>query len=123
MGGDDLSDQTKATYEVDCRSKFCFYLRVFFDFLDIASSIQKSFTIKLNQHLHYLHSTFDKVLHKLLYGSFQAEKELFRYPDHRRGQEAHHLTLWIIYLTLHPLEFVVPFVHQGMSKVELTYAV
>ena len=65
MGGDDLSDQTKATYEVDRRSKFCFYLRVFFDFLDIASSIQKSFTIKLNQHLHYLHSTFDKVLHKL----------------------------------------------------------
>ena len=32
----DLSYQMKVTYEVDCRSKFRFYLRVFFDFLDIA---------------------------------------------------------------------------------------
>ena len=36
MGGVDLSDQMKITYEVDRRSKFRFYLRVFFDFLDIA---------------------------------------------------------------------------------------
>ena len=36
MGGVDLSDQMKVTYEVDRRSKFLFYLRVFFDFLDIA---------------------------------------------------------------------------------------
>ena len=36
IGGVDFSDQMKVTYEVDCRSKFCFYLRVFFDFLDIA---------------------------------------------------------------------------------------
>ena len=36
MGGVDLSDQMKVTYEADRRSKFRFYLRVFFDFLDIA---------------------------------------------------------------------------------------
>ena len=36
MGGADLSDQMKVTYEVDSRSKFRFYLRVFFNFLDIA---------------------------------------------------------------------------------------
>ena len=36
MGGVDLSDQMKVTYEVDRRSKFRFYLRVFFGFLDIA---------------------------------------------------------------------------------------
>ena len=36
MGGADLSDQMKVTYEVDRRSNFRFYLRVFFDFLDIA---------------------------------------------------------------------------------------
>ena len=36
MGDVDLSDQMKVTYEVDRRSKFHFYLRVFFDFLDIA---------------------------------------------------------------------------------------
>ena len=37
MGGVDLSDQMKVTYEIDRRSKFRFYLRVFFDFLDIAA--------------------------------------------------------------------------------------
>ena len=36
MGGVDLSDQMKVTYEIDRRRKFRFYLRVFFDFLDIA---------------------------------------------------------------------------------------
>ena len=36
MGGVDLSDQMKVTYEVDRRSKFRFFCRVFFDFLDIA---------------------------------------------------------------------------------------
>ena len=36
MRGIDLSDQMKVTYEVDRRSKFRFYLSVFFDFLDIA---------------------------------------------------------------------------------------
>ena len=36
MGGVDLNDQMKVTYEVDRQSKFHFYLRVFFDFLDIA---------------------------------------------------------------------------------------
>ena len=36
MGGVDLMDQTKVSYEVDRRSKFRFYFHVFFDFLDIA---------------------------------------------------------------------------------------
>ena len=36
MGGVNISDQMKVTYEVDRRSKFPFYLCVFFDFLDIA---------------------------------------------------------------------------------------
>ena len=36
MGGVDLSDQMKVTYEVDRRRKFRFYLRVFFDFVDIS---------------------------------------------------------------------------------------
>ena len=36
MGGVDLCDQMKVSYEVDQRSKVRFYLRVFFDFLDIS---------------------------------------------------------------------------------------
>ena len=35
MGGVDLCDQMKVSYKVDRRSKVRFYLRVFFDFLDI----------------------------------------------------------------------------------------
>ena len=35
MGVVNLSDQMKFIYEVDHRSKFHFYLRVFFDFLDV----------------------------------------------------------------------------------------
>ena len=59
MGGVDLSDQMKVTYEVDRRSKFRFYLRVFLNFLDIA--VVNS---KIIQHLHDLHSTFDTFLLK-----------------------------------------------------------
>ena len=65
MGGVDLSDQMKVTYEVDRRSKFTSTFAFSSIFLILPSSIQKSFTIKLKQHLHCLHSTFDTVLHKL----------------------------------------------------------
>ena len=41
MGSVDLSDQMKVTYKVDRRSKFRFYLRVFFNFLDIAVANSK----------------------------------------------------------------------------------
>ena len=41
MGGVDLSDQIKVTYEVARRSKFRFYLRVSFRFLDIAVTNSK----------------------------------------------------------------------------------
>ena len=36
MGGVDLSDRMKVTFKVDSWNKFRFYLRIFFDFLDIA---------------------------------------------------------------------------------------
>ena len=35
MGGVDLADQMKVSYQLDRRSKYRFYLRVFFDFLDL----------------------------------------------------------------------------------------
>ena len=38
MGGVDLADQRKETYEIDHRSKYKYYLRLLFDFLDIAIS-------------------------------------------------------------------------------------
>ena len=47
MGCIDLSDQMKVTYEVGRRSKIRFYLRVFFDFLDIALVNSKIVYIKI----------------------------------------------------------------------------
>ena len=41
LGGVDLCDQMKVSYEVDRRSKVRFYLRVFFIFLDISIVISK----------------------------------------------------------------------------------
>ena len=68
IGGVDLSDQMEVTYKLDRWRKFRLYLRVFFGFLDIAVVNSKI--------------VYNTVLHKLRYGSIQAEKELFRYPDH-----------------------------------------
>ena len=53
MGGVDLSDQMKVTYEVDRRSRFCFYLRVFFD----SSSINEVIRPVLN----FLFFFYDKI--------------------------------------------------------------
>ena len=56
MGGVDLSDQMKVTYKVDRRSKFCFYLRVFFDSSSINEVIRPVlnffffFTIRSHKH-------------------------------------------------------------------------
>ena len=36
MGGVDLMDQLKSSYQLDSRSKFRFYLRLFFDLFDVA---------------------------------------------------------------------------------------
>ena len=36
MGGIDLMDQRKSAYQLDRRSKFRFYLRLFFDLFDVA---------------------------------------------------------------------------------------
>ena len=36
MGGVDLMDQMKSAYQIDRRSKFRFYLRLFFDLFDVA---------------------------------------------------------------------------------------
>ena len=68
--------------------------------------IQTLLTIKLHQHLQWLHLTFDTALHKTWYGSFHTEKGQYHYPDHQRGQEDNHLMLWTTYQILPPLEFV-----------------
>ena len=47
MGGVDLCDQMKVSYEVEWRSKVRFYLWVFFDFLDISVVNSKTVYFKI----------------------------------------------------------------------------
>ena len=52
MGGVDLSDQMKVSYEVDQRSKFRFYLQVFLEFqvLSVLKLFMKKFNLQLLLH-------------------------------------------------------------------------
>ena len=36
MGGVDTMDQKTATYRLDCKRKYCFYLKMIFDLVDVA---------------------------------------------------------------------------------------
>ena len=65
MGVVDRSDQMKVTCELNRRSIFCFYLRVFFDFLDIAVVNSK---IVYNKTVLYICDDiiFNMIIHKYL---------------------------------------------------------
>ncbi|XP_040264689.1 piggyBac transposable element-derived protein 4-like [Bufo bufo] len=52
MGGVDLMDQKKVSYETDRRSKIKFYLRIFFDLLDIAVNNSHCIYIQANEERH-----------------------------------------------------------------------
>ena len=67
MGGVKLCDQMKLEYKVDRRIKFCFYLRVFFEFFDIIIS-------RLIQHDCYQQWISDAVLHKRRFSIFPNRK-------------------------------------------------
>lgn len=49
MGGVDLMDQRKACYEVDRKAKIKYYLRLFFDILDIAMNNSYLMCVKLDE--------------------------------------------------------------------------
>ena len=123
MGGIDHSDQMKVTYEVDRRSKFRFYLRVFFDFHDIAVVNSKIVYNNIESTPSLSSLDFRYSIAQTMIRKFSSRKRVVPLYRPSKRSSVHHLALWIIYLTLHPLEFVVPFVHQRMSKVELKYAV
>lgn len=52
MGGVDLMDQRKVTYEVDRKSKIKYYLRLFFDILDIGMNNAYTVYVKLHEEHH-----------------------------------------------------------------------
>ena len=45
MGGVDITDKKTAGYRLDCKSKNPFYLRIFFDAIDVALDILVDFKI------------------------------------------------------------------------------
>ena len=121
MGGVDLSDQMKITYEVDRRSKFRFYLRVFFDFLDIAVVNSKIVYNKIESALSSSSLDFRYSIAQTMIRKFSSRKRavpLSRPLKRSRGPSFD--------IVDHLPDFApsrMPFVHQRMSKVELTYAV
>ena len=123
MGGVDLSDQIKVTYEVDRRSKFRFYLRVFFDFLDIAVVNSKIVYNKIESAPSLSSLDFRYSITQTMIQRFSSRKRAVLLSRPSKRSRGPSFDLWIFYLTLHPLEFVVPSVHQRMSKVKLTYSV
>lgn len=77
MGGVDLMDQKKVTYEVDRKSKIKYYLRLFFDLLDIAMNNAYIVYEKLHVEIEGQLLTsleFRQVVAKAMIGSFSIRK-------------------------------------------------
>ena len=113
MGGVDLNHQMKVTYEVDRRSKFHFYLCVVYSKI-VYNKIESAPSLSS---LDFPYSIAQTMIWK--FSSRKRAVQLFRRSKRSRGPSfdlVDHL------LDFDPLEFVVLFVHQRMSQVELTYA-
>ena len=113
----------KVTYEVNRQSKFRFYLRVFFSFLDIAVVNSKIVCNKIESvpslsSLQVRYSIAQSMIWK-----FSSRKRSV--PLNIRSKRSRDPSFDIVdhLPDFDPLEFVVPFVHQRMSKVKLTYTV
>ena len=118
MGGVNLSHQMKVTNEVDRQSKFRFYLRVFFDFLDIAvvnSNIvyNKIASTPSMTSLNFQYSIAQNMIQK--FSGRKRAAPLSRPSKRSRGQSFDIVTTYQI---LPPLEFVVPCVHQRKWRIE-----
>ena len=74
MGGVDLCDQMKVFYEVDLRSKVRFYVRVFFDFLDISVVNSKILYDKIQSTAAMSSKDFRLSLARSMIGTFSNRK-------------------------------------------------
>ena len=75
MGGVDLMDQKKVTYQFDHRSKSKYYLRIVYDFIDIA--INNSYVVycKLGESVPSMDAkTYRKAVAQSLIGTFNSRK-------------------------------------------------
>jgi hypothetical protein len=82
MGGVDLADQRKERYEIDHRSKYRFYLRIFFDLLDI--SITNSYIIYCKTMVHN-----ERPLTSLAFRQLVATKLIGKFTNRARPTNLH----------------------------------
>ena len=75
MGGVDVIGQKTAAYQLDCKSKFTFYLRMFFDLIDIAIGNSHIVYTKLGNSIFLL--DFKIVVAKSLIGRYSNRQRSF----------------------------------------------
>ena len=66
MGGADLMDQESAAYRLDCKSKVRFYLRFFFDIIDVALVNSLTVYTKVGENLSLPNFKVVVVIHSLV---------------------------------------------------------
>ena len=74
IGGVDVVDQKTAAYWLDCKSKFRFYLRMFFDLIDIAIV-----------HSHIVYTDLGNSISLLDFKVFVAKSMIGRYSNQQRS--------------------------------------
>jgi len=70
MGGVDLMDQKKITYEIDRKAKIKYYLRIFFDLMDIAVKNALCIFTQLNQNVNHDYKAISPLHYRQLIARF-----------------------------------------------------
>jgi len=81
MGGVDLMDQKKVSYETDRKSKIKYYLRIFFDLFDIAVNNSHCIYVQMNEDRHPAY----KAITPLEYRQMIARGLIGRYSNRQRN--------------------------------------
>jgi Transposase IS4 len=79
IGGVDLMDQKKVSYEIDRKAKVKYYLRIFFDLLDIAVNNGHVICVQLNQEAENSYKTlttleYRQIIARSLIGNYTSRK-------------------------------------------------
>ena len=119
MGGVDFMDQTAAAYQLDRKSSVRFYLRIFFDLLDISCVI--SFLVYNMKHTKQL-TLFDykTVIVKNLIDNIKVTKEVSRHEDRVRERvlQLQAMSTVAIYQSFSQHEKDAPIVQKKGKKIE-----
>jgi hypothetical protein len=70
MGGVDLKDQKKITYEIDRKAKIKYYLQIFFDLMDIAVNNTNCIFTQLNQNVNPEYKAISPLQYRQLIARF-----------------------------------------------------